>query len=333
MVGFFAWLRETFVSEPDGVVPRGVAHPQGYELTVTPQGIHIVASRPAGAFYAALTLAQMIESADHSDPQGVGLRAARVRDWPDFATRGVMLDVSRDRVPTMDTLYRLLDLLAGWKINHVQLYTEHTFAYRNHPEVWAEASPFTGEEILALDAYCRERFIELVPNQNSFGHMHRWLKHERHAALAETTGWFDTPRGMRRQGPFGLCPLDPGSLDLVRGLFDELLPHFRSRLFNIGGDETIDLGQGRSKEACEQLGAGRHLPVGHDDCRPNRRRDHPQSGRTCASRPPRRPAQEPAVRRRELGYRETPRRQVGAGRTGKGRSARGRASDDRQPIQ
>ena len=75
--------------------------------------------------------------------------------------------------------------------------------------------------------------------------------------LAETTDWFDTPWGMRRQGPFGLCPLDPGSLDLVRGLFDELLPHFRSRLFNIGGDETIDLGQGRSKEACAQLGAGR----------------------------------------------------------------------------
>ena len=136
------------------VVSRGVSHPQGYELTVTPTGAHIVASRPAGAFYGALTLANMIVPAERSIP------TARVRDWPDFPSRGVMLDVSRDRVPTMETLYRLVDLLAGWKINQLQLYIEHTFAFRDHQEVWAEASPFTGEEILALDAYCRAAYKE-----------------------------------------------------------------------------------------------------------------------------------------------------------------------------
>ena len=56
----------------------------------------------------------------------------------------------------------------------------------------------TGEEILALDAYCRERFIELVPNQNSFGHMERWLPLARYADLAETHDWFDTPWGSDR---------------------------------------------------------------------------------------------------------------------------------------
>ena len=100
-----------------------------------------------------------------------------------------MLDISRDKVPTMETLYALVDLLAGWKINQLQLYTEHTFAYRQHPEVWAEASPLTGQEILGLDAYCRKRFVELVPNQNSFGHMHRWLKHARYAPLAEVNSF------------------------------------------------------------------------------------------------------------------------------------------------
>jgi hypothetical protein len=233
------------------VVSRGVSHPQGYELTVTPTGAHIVASRPAGAFYGALTLANMIVPAERSIP------TARVRDWPDFPSRGVMLDVSRDRVPTMETLYRLVDLLAGWKINQLQLYIEHTFAFRDHQEVWAEASPFTGEEILALDAYCRERFIELVPNLNSFGHMHRWLKLPRYAPLAELTGWFDTPWGIRMEGPFGLCAVDPGSIELMRDLYNEYLPHFTSRQFNVGCDETIDLGQGRSKEACEERGTGR----------------------------------------------------------------------------
>ena len=117
---------------------------------------------------------------------GAALPLLEIDDYPDFPARGVMLDVSRDKVPTMETVYGLVDWLAGLKINQFQLYTEHTFAYRQHPKVWAEATPFTSEDILALDAYCRERFIELVPNQNSFGHMHRWLKHPKYGHLAET---------------------------------------------------------------------------------------------------------------------------------------------------
>ena len=59
------------------------------------------------------------------------------------------------------------------------------------------------------------------------------------------------------EGPFSLCPGDPGSLELVRTLFDELLPHFSSKQFNVGCDETFDLGQGRSKEECEERGTER----------------------------------------------------------------------------
>jgi hypothetical protein len=177
-------------------------------------------------------------------------------DWPDFAARGMMLDISRDKVPRMETVRELIDMLAGWKINQIQLYTEHTFAYHNHPEVWATASPFTGEEILELDAFCHERFVELVPNQNSFGHMQRWLTLPRYAPLAEIQGEFMTPWGPM-EGPFSLNPTDEGSIALVRDLYDELLPHFRSRMFNVGCDETFDLGQGRSKAACAERGIGR----------------------------------------------------------------------------
>jgi len=110
--------------------------------------------------------------------------------------------------------------------------------------------------MLELDAFCRDRHVELVPNQNSFGHMGRWLKHPRYAPLAELHGEFETPWG-KMAGPYSLCPLDPGSLKLVRSLYDELLPHFTSRQFNVGCDETVDLGQGRSREVCERLGVGR----------------------------------------------------------------------------
>lgn len=218
---------------------------QGYRLAISPEGVVLEAGDDAGAFYGRATLAQLTRL--HADAGAIP--AMTIEDAPDFAERGVMLDVSRDKVPAMETLYRLVDELASWKINRLQLYIEHTFAYRAHPAVWAEASPLTGDEIESLDAYCRERFIELVPNQNSFGHMERWLKRPEYAHLAEVA----TPAG----DTMSLCPIDPGSIELLAGLYDELLPHFASRSVNVGCDETIDLGKGRSREAVEAAGVGR----------------------------------------------------------------------------
>ena len=234
--------------------------PQGYRLNITPSGIFIEAQQAEGIFYACCTLIQLIEyyaplaENDQQLPSGC-LPCLSIQDWPDFLHRGIMLDISRNKVPTMQTIYDLVDMLASWKINQLQLYTEHTFAYQMHPDVWVDASPFTGEEVLKMDAYCRERFIELVPNQNSFGHMERWLKHPRYKHLAEAPDGFDFPWGHSNE-PFSLCPLDPESLTFLQGLYDELLPHFSSRQFNIGCDETFDLGQGRSQSECERLGTG-----------------------------------------------------------------------------
>lgn len=223
---------------------------QSYKLTITPHQILVEAATPAGIFYAVNTLSQLIKQSPQAIP------CLTIVDWPDFSVRGFMLDVSRDKVPTMQTLLSLIDKLASWKINQLQLYTEHTFAYLNHTEVWQDASPLTGQDILELDAYCKERFIELVPNQNSFGHMHRWLQHPRYAELGEVTEGFMTPWGYQK-GPFSLDATNPASFELVKSLFDELLPHFSSRTVNIGCDETFDLGQGKNKEQCELLGKGR----------------------------------------------------------------------------
>lgn len=230
---------------PDSELPA-----QGYELVVSPEGLTVTARDPAGAFYGVCTLIQLV------DRHGGSLPCLHITDWPDFPARGVMLDVSRCRVPTMETLLDLVDLLAGWKVNQLQLYTEHTFAYRRHPQVWEQASPFTAQEILELDAFCRERFIELVPNQQSFGHLAPWLNLPAYKHLAEVADGFETPWG-RRPGSFSLAPVHPESITFLRGLYAELLPNFSSRMFNVGGDETWDLGQGQSKTACERLGKGR----------------------------------------------------------------------------
>ncbi len=233
------------------LAPDEVRQEQGYRLSVRPEGITLQGHDFAGLFYGVCTLNQIVEQS-----QDRRLACLEIEDWPDFPVRGVMLDISRDKVPQMQTLFDLIDRLASWKYNQFQLYTEHTFAYRNHPEPWAAASPITGEEILALDAFCRERHIELVPNQNAFGHMHRWLTLEPYRRLAETHELFPVPWGWH-QGPFSLAPTHPGSLELVRDLFDELLPYFSSKQVNVGADETHDVGYGQTKELVEEKGVGR----------------------------------------------------------------------------
>jgi len=235
------------------VDPYQIPKPQGYILMVSKEGIKILSHDAAGAFYGAVTLKQIARYFRGQKK----IPYLRIEDWPDFLNRGVMLDISRDKVPKMETLYNLINMLAELKINQFQLYTEHTFAYRNHKIVWEEASPMTPEQILELDRYCKERFIELVPNQNSFGHMHRWLKHDEYKHLAEAPNGFEFPWGGRFNEPFSLCPLEEGSIELLRELYDELLPHFTSNQFNVGCDETFDLGQGKSKKICEEKGVGR----------------------------------------------------------------------------
>ena len=80
-----------------------------------------------------------------------------------------MLDISRDRVPSMQTLYELIDLFAELKMNQLQLYTEHTFAYRDHREVWADWSPITAEQAMELDEYCRDNLAGFkVPKEVRF---------------------------------------------------------------------------------------------------------------------------------------------------------------------
>ena len=170
-----------------------------------------------------------------------------------FAVRSYMLDISRDKVPTMGTLKQLVEILEKFNYNQLQLYTEHTFAYSKHEAVWKDASPMTAQEIRELDLFCAMHGIDLVPNQNSFGHLERWLVKPEYNHLAELPrGGAPLPWGGFKKDPTTLCPTDPASLEFLAGLYDELLPNFESRLFNIGCDETFDLlGEGRSAEVAE----------------------------------------------------------------------------------
>lgn len=224
---------------------------QAYILRIHINKIEISGGDRAALFYASQTLLQII---DYSLSEKTTLPCLIIHDTPDFERRGYMLDISRNKVPKMSTLYKIVDLLASWKVNEFQLYTEHTFAYKNHPEAWKNCSPMTAAEIRDLDNYCRERFIDLVPNQNSFGHMENWLRHDRYKELAECPDDCATIWGTRKLT--SLDPTNPKSFELMQELYAELLPNFSSQYFNIGCDETVELGLGNSKALCDSLGIG-----------------------------------------------------------------------------
>ena len=248
--------------EPHGPPTRRIdpsLPPQGYVLRIDPAAVELIGADDAGLFYGEATLTQLGRLHSGALPLG------EVRDHPDFPVRGVMLDISRDKVPTMATLQSLIDRLAALKVNQVQLYAEHTFAYANHAEVHAVASPLDAAEIRELDAFCAARHVELVPNQNCLGHMNRWLAHARYRHLAIEPDGFVDPYGIRRP-PMTIEPTGPGSLALVRELLGELLPLFRSRRVHVGLDEAWELPHARIGDFLDWVHTLRGLPEldGHE---------------------------------------------------------------------
>lgn len=226
---------------------------QGYRLRIGPAAVSLEAADDAGAYYGRATIEQLRRAC------GGELPAGEITDWPDHQIRGVMLDISRAKVPTLATLRDLADRLASWKVNQLQLYMEHTFPYAGHEDVWRDASPVTPEEILSLDAYCRERHIELVPNQNSLGHFERWLRHERYLPLAASPAGWHTDKGAAME-PMTLDP-GPAARELVKDLLGQLLPWFSSRRVNVGLDEPFELDGDRVGEWAQWLEWLRSLPL------------------------------------------------------------------------
>jgi hypothetical protein len=224
---------------------------EGYRLEISTEGIRLQARAAAGVLYGAQALRQI-----HAQCPGA-LPCLLIADAPDLAVRGFMLDVSRCKVPTQRELLALVHALGQLRVNQLQLYVEHTFAFPGHEDAWADASPLTPAEVRELDDACAAIGIELVPNLNTFGHMERWLRHPRYRALAECPqGWIHPLTGQFKEFPGTLKP-DDASLAFVAELLDAYLPCFRSRQVNLGGDEPWELGQGHSKAAVAARGKHR----------------------------------------------------------------------------
>jgi hexosaminidase len=217
---------------------RSGASGEGYSLDVGQNRVTALGAGPAGLRYAVETLSQLLLPGTKSVP------GCTVEDAPELPMRGVLLDVSRGKVPTLATLERFVDFMVAMKLNLLMLYTEHVFRFRRHPLIGREDSPMSASELRELDGYAAARHVELVPTLQSLGHMQHVLKHGRYAGLAES------------ERKWSISPALEESYALLDDLYAEYLGNFRSRWFNANCDEPVDLGKGRSKEWADRDGAG-----------------------------------------------------------------------------
>ena len=239
LVAFFSRVREGL--EGVRTVNLPLFDKEEYTLMIDERGVELGASCDEGLFRAVTSLWQMMRRT------GGRLPFVAIRDKPEIRRRGYMLDISRGKKPTVETIKRMIDFLASLKYNELQLYMEgECFKYAAYPKETADFDCLTPEDVRALDAYCRERFIDLVPNQNSFGHMYTWLKKPefRHLGLY----------GDADELPSTLNPTLPESFEFMKKLYASLLPCFSSEYVNIGLDEAYGLGKYQIEEYCRRKG-------------------------------------------------------------------------------
>jgi len=224
---------------------------EAYRLTVRPNKITITACSNRGFLYGAATLIQLCKIYRGE------IGCVDIADEPSYSDRGYMLDVSRGRVPTMDSLKALVDRLALYKINQLQLYMENCLRLDGLEEIWSQTDPFTPEDILELDCYCSIRGIELVPCIATFGHLYDLLRSETFGKYREMdTGPGETFTWYHRMRHHIINVSDPGSFTLIKGILDQYIPLFRSNKINICCDETFDLGKGKSASMAQKMNYG-----------------------------------------------------------------------------
>lgn len=213
---------------------------EAYTLDIYADKIEITAQGPAGAFYAIQTLRQLF--------QHEKIPCLHIQDSPDFSYRGFYHDVARGKVPTVETLKWLIDQMAYYKLNSLQLYVEHSFAFAEYADSVQKTGCLTAEEIRELDDYCADHFIEFVPSLACFGHLYELLQKPQYRHLQELESYEqETVFWHERCRHHTIDPLNPESFLLIKHMIDQFMPLFRSNKFNICCDETFDLKNGKHR--------------------------------------------------------------------------------------
>lgn len=218
-----------------------VENEEEYHLIIQEDRLQIISKTEKAAFYGLVTLKQL-QSEQIIETQ-------EIKDKPDLEVRGLMLDISRAKVLNVSSIKKIIDLMAELKYNHLELYVEgFSYEYKNIKEALADKNYLTQEEYLEVEKYAIEKYIDFVPNKNGFGHMSDWLALDKFKELAECPDGFEI-WGSKRP-PSTLDPTNPKSFELVKQMYEEMIPFTKSKYFNMNFDEPYELGHGKSKQEC-----------------------------------------------------------------------------------
>lgn len=210
----------------------GVAEPaEGYALDIGARGAQLTAASASGLFYAGRTLLALLRRS----PDGtIAAPACRIRDWPDFPCRGLLLNVATT-FATMKELDWQLDLLARNKMNVLHMNfadaVSFTLPTRRFPRLNVPPNPahngvYSRSDLRRLVTEATARHIEVLPGINMPGHARYWLAQypELKCEAPNASTWV-------------MCVGQERTFDMIEGLFDELLPLFPSPFVHIGTDE------------------------------------------------------------------------------------------------
>ena len=217
----------------DGSLP-----PQSYRLIVRDGLVSIAGGDADGVFYGAMTLAQLPVRTS-----GVWrVPCVTIADHPALRWRILSDDVSRGPLPTMRYFEERIRTIAAFKMNGYSPYMEHVFVSPTDP-LPAPLDGVTPAQLRALAAYAARFHVALIPEQQTFAHMHGTLRVERYAPAAELPHAFLLSPNAQLSSEY-----------LQRIIAQELqaVPH--PPFFHIGSDETATLGLGQTRTYVEQRG-------------------------------------------------------------------------------
>ncbi len=196
--------------------------PDAYALSVTAEGLALVAQSAAGLFWGVQTLKQLI--------CGGELCPVEIEDWPAIPIRMIHWDL-KGYLPRFEVLCEEFRLLGSYKINAVLLEIEDKYRYACAPEIGVPGA-YTHEQMRELSKLAKDLHIAVVPKLQSIAHVDYVLKH-------------DAYRSMREAGHiFQYCPSNEAAQRLWEAMCRELMDCFAEHgpYFHIGADESGYLG-------------------------------------------------------------------------------------------
>ncbi len=196
-------------------------NPEGYFLSVTPEGVNISSATPRGAFYAVQTLRNLY------DPKTGGFAGASVVDWPDLAYRGAMFLI--DDYSTVFHKDLIENILAPLKMNEIIMECEYakwdTTAALHRP------GAISKEQIRELIAVANDNYMDASPLFQTLGHC-EWLFGEN---ADQNLDWAEDP-----SFPYAYNVSAPGLYDFMDATLNEIVETFNHpKYLHIGHDEVF----------------------------------------------------------------------------------------------